>query len=465
MCRRNSISRDRLTKWLEARVPGGEPSLVRPIPRSHCARVAGIGSGSLRLIPNRVNVTAGVILLYCVATIIAIVTQRLRVPYTAALLVVGVAFGALHVVEIPHLTKELLFALFLPGLLFEAAYHLEVRELRENAWAIAALAVPGVAIAIFVTAVLLVAGASVLGGTSVGWTTALIFGGVIAATDPVAVTALFREVAAPRRLHVLVESESLLNDGTSIVFLTLMLAYFAGEAPTAMALVGGFVRIAGGGALVGLVIGWIVSHIRTRLDDAAIEITLTTIAAYGSFVLAEQLHLSGVIGTVAAGIVCGSAGRHHAMTAGTRRAVDSFWEWLAFALNSAVFLLLGAELSGSMLMREWRVALLAAAAVIVARAIVVGLVGLLLKPTAERLSRPWQGVIIWGGLRGALSLVLALALPAGLGDRSLIVTLTASTVMLSLIGQGTTMGIVLRRLGLVGAPATSAATPAHIQPD
>ena len=399
------------------------------------------------------NVTAGIILLYCVATVVAIVTQRLRVPYTAALLVVGVAFGALHVVEIPHLTRELLFALFLPGLLFEAAYHLEVHELRDNAWAIAALAVPGVVLAIVLTAVLLVGGAALLGGTALGWTTALIFGGVIAATDPVAVTALFRAVAAPRRLHVLVESESLLNDGTSIVFLTLMLGYFAGDTPTVMSLAGGFVRIAGGGALVGLVIGWIISHIRTRLDDAAIEITLTTIAAYGSFVLAEQLHLSGVIATVAAGIVCGNTGRHHAMTAGTRMAVDSFWEWLAFALNSAVFLLLGAELSGSMLLRGWRVALLAAVAAISARAIVVALVGLLLKRTREHIPRAWQGVIVWGGLRGALSLVLALALPIGLGDRPLIVTLTAGTVMLSLLGQGTTMGMVLRRLGIASASA------------
>jgi monovalent cation:H+ antiporter, CPA1 family len=396
------------------------------------------------------NVTAGVILLYCVATVVAIVTQRLRVPYTAALLLVGVAFGALHVVELPHLTKELLFALFLPGLLFEAAYHLEFRELRESWWSIAALAVPGVAVAIFLTAALLVGGAALLGGVTVDWTAALVFGGVIAATDPVAVTALFREVAAPRRLHVLVESESLLNDGTSIVFLTLMLAYFAGEAPTPLALAGGFVRIAGGGAVVGLVIGWGISHMRTRLNDAAIEITLTTIAAYGAFVLAEQFHLSGVIATVTAGVVCGNTGRHHAMTAGTRVAVDSFWEWLAFALNSAVFLLLGAELSGSILLREWKLVLLAALAVVAARAIVVTLVGLGVRRTRERIPRAWGVVIVWGGLRGALSLVLALALPAELPGRSLIVVLTAGTVMLSLIGQGASMGAVLRRLGIGG---------------
>jgi CPA1 family monovalent cation:H+ antiporter len=397
------------------------------------------------------SATAGIILLYCIATVVAIATQRIRIPYTAALLLVGVALGGLHIVPLPHLTKELLFAIFLPGLLFEAAYHLEVHELRENAFAIGALAVPGVVAAILLTAALLVGGSALLGrSAAVGWTTALIFGGVIAATDPVAVTALFREVAAPRRLHVLIESESLLNDGTSIVFLTLMLAFFAGDAPTAMSLVLGFVRIAGGGAIVGLVIGWGISHIRTRLDDAAIEITLTTIAAYGAFVFAEQIHCSGVIATVAAGVICGHTGRHHAMTAGTRAAVDGFWEWLAFALNSAVFLLLGAELQLGALGEEWRLVLLGVFAVLGARAIVVGLVGTLLSRTNERMPHTWSAVLVWGGLRGALSLVLALALPTSIENRSLIVALAAGTVMFSLVGQGMTMSILLRRLGVAG---------------
>ena len=397
-----------------------------------------------------VNVTAGVILLYCVATMVAIVVQRIRVPYTAALLLVGVALGASRVVELPHLTKDLLFALFLPGLLFEAAYHLEWRELRENAWAIGALAMPGVVVTIVLTALLLVGGAAAVGGEVVGWSTALIFGGVIAATDPVAVTALFRELAAPRRLHVLVESESLLNDGTSIVFLTLLLAYFSGVAPSASSLALEFVRITVGGTIIGLVAGWLASQLRTRLNDAAIEITLTTIAAYGAFVLAEQFHMSGVIATVTAGVVCGHSGRHHAMTAGTRLAVDSFWEWLSFALNSAVFLLLGAELSGSAFVQEWRLVLLGALAVLAARAVVVGSVGLLLRDTRERIPGAWSVVLVWGGLRGALSLVLALALPADVGDRSMIVSLTAGTVMLSLLGQGTSMTVLLRRLGIIG---------------
>ncbi|MDQ2665537.1 MAG: sodium:proton antiporter, partial [Gemmatimonadota bacterium] len=390
-------------------------------------------------------------LLYCIATVVAIASRRLRVPYTTSLLLAGIALGAMHFASLPHLTRELLFEVFLPGLLFEAAYHLEVHELRENSWTISLMAVPGVVIAIALTATLLVGGALLAGG-HLTWQTAFLFGGVIAATDPVAVTALFRQLGAPRRLHVLVESESLLNDGTSIVFLTLMLAFFAGEATSASSLAMDFVRIAAGGAALGGIIGWGVSHIRTHVDDAAIEITLTTIAAYGSFIVAEQLHCSGVIATVAAGVACGNAGRHHPMTANTRAAVDSFWEWLAFALNSGVFLLLGAQLSLDLLLDNWFLIVLAAVATLCARAIVVGLAGALIARTAERLPRTWLVVMTWGGLRGALSLVLALALPDSIVGRDLIIVMTAGTVALSLVGQAATMPALLRRLG-IGATA------------
>ena len=398
------------------------------------------------------SATASIILLYCIATFVAIASRRFRVPYTAALLVAGLALGSMHFATLPHLTKELLFAVFLPGLLFEAAYHLEGHELRDNARTIGALAVPGVIVAIMLTALLLVAGKTLVGSDALlDWKTALFFGCVIAATDPVAVTSIFRELKAPRRLHVLVESESLFNDGTSIVFLTLMLAYFAGASPTAWSLGVEFVRIAGGGALIGLAIGWAVSRVRIAIDDPVIEITLTTIAAYGSFVAAEQVHCSGVVATVVAGVVCGNAGRHHSMTATTREAVDSFWEWLAFALNSAVFLLLGAEVSLSVLAGEWKLILIGAVAALVARAVVVEVVALGVRGTSERVPRSWLPVLTWGGLRGALSLVLALSLPKEAGNTQLIVAMTAGTVVLSLIGQGATMPLLLRRLGLGGS--------------
>jgi CPA1 family monovalent cation:H+ antiporter len=391
---------------------------------------------------------AGFIILYCVATAVAIASRRLGMPYVVALLVTGLALGAMQLVSLPHLTRDLLFAVFLPGLLFEAALHLHVRELRESALTIGVLAIPGVLLAIFLTALLLTAAGGLLGPSALPWQAALVFGGVIAATDPVAVTALFRELSAPRRLHVLMESESLLNDGTSIVFLTLILTSLAGGAPSAGVLALQFVRTAVGGALIGLAVSWVATHVIRRIDDAAIEITITTIAAYGSFVVAEQFHCSGVIATVAAGVLCGDHGRSRRMSADTRRAVDSFWEWVAFALNSAVFVLLGAEVSLRVLVTSWPLIVVGTLAVLVARAVVVLLTTALVRRTRERLPLAWSVVLTWGGLRGALSLVLALALPETLAARSAIITLTAGVVVVSLIGQALTMAPLLARLGI-----------------
>jgi CPA1 family monovalent cation:H+ antiporter len=395
----------------------------------------------------------GLILLYCVVTAVAIASRRFGVPYTVALVVTGLLLGALPGARLPHLTKELLFSLFLPGLLFEAAFHLRFRELRENARVIGLLAVPGVVLAILLTAALLVGATALLGGAvpHVSWPTALVFGGVIAATDPVAVTALFRQVAAPRRLHVLIESESLLNDGTSIVFLTLILAAVGGAAPTPAPLFLDFFRITLGGAAAGIAVGWGVTHVIARIDEPVIEITLTTIAAYGSFVLADTFHCSGVIATVVAAVVCGNYGRLHAMSPNSQHAVNGFGEWLAFTLNSAVFLLLGAEVRLGVLARAWPLVAIGTLAVLAARAAVVGATALLVHRSPERMPRSWGAVMTWGGLRGALSLVLALALPDTLADRRLIVVLTAGVVLVSLVGQGLTMGSLLRRMGISGA--------------
>jgi CPA1 family monovalent cation:H+ antiporter len=407
------------------------------------------------------STAAGFIMLYCIATAVAIASRRLRMPYTVALLVTGLALGAMQLVSLPHLTRDLLFALFLPGLLFEASLHLHFRELRESALTIGLLAIPGVLLAILLTAFLLTMASPLLGAAALPWEAALVFGGVIAATDPVAVTALFREVSAPRRLHVLVESESLLNDGTSIVFLTLILTYIAGGAPSASTLAFQFVRVAAGGALIGLAVSWVATHVIRRIDDAAIEITITTIAAYGSFVAAEQLHCSGVIATVAAGVLCGDRGRTRAMSAETRRAVDSFWEWVAFALNSAVFLLLGAEVSLGGLAASWPLIVVGVLAVLAVRAVVVLSTAALVHRTAERLPLAWSLVLTWGGLRGALSLVLALALPETLVARSTIVTLTAGVVVASLIGQALTMAPLLARLG-VGRASRGRLSPSPV---
>jgi CPA1 family monovalent cation:H+ antiporter len=396
------------------------------------------------------------ILLFCVATAVAITVRRFHAPYTVALVLTGLGLGALGVIEPPHLTEELLFAVFLPGLLFEAAFHLDFNSVRQNSRTILSLAVPGVIVAIGLTAVLTT---TVVQGLDFDPTftlsIGLVFGALVAATDPIAVIALFRSLRVPKRLSLLVEGESLLNDGTAIVFFTLIVAFVTGATPTAGSLVVAFLSTTMGGALVGIAVGAAASVVTKRVDEPAIEITLTVIAAYGSFVAAEQFHLSGVIATVAAGMVCGNYGRRYGMSPTTRLSVQSFWEYVAFALNSIIFLLIGFEVSLSALAGYWWEILAAAAAVFAARFGVVFAVSALLRGTSERVPPGWSSVIAWGGVRGALSIVLALGLPRDLPHREQLVTMTVGVVLTSILLQGLTMAPLLRRLGVVRADTAS----------
>ena len=398
------------------------------------------------------------IVLFCIATAVAVAVRRLRVPYTVALVIVGLVLGSVRIVAPVHLTKDLLFTVFLPGLLFEAAFHIHSVVFRRIWIAITALAVPGVIIAIAITTVIVTVALRALGlAPDFAWGSGMIFAAIVAATDPVAVTALFRELSVPEDLLVLVEGESLFNDGTSIVFLTLILAYVAGMPATVVSLGGSFVLVAGGGALVGAIFGVGATQVIKRLDDPMIEIALTTIAAYGSFVLAEDLHASGVIATVVAGMLCGNLGRQGAMSANTRKALESFWEYIAFALNSVIFLLIGFQESIGTLATSWREIGIAYLAILVARAIIIYAGRGLFKPLTRGGGEPrpasWSHVLVWGGLRGALSMVLALSLDEALAYRGLIVTMTTGVVLLSLLVQGLTMAPLLRYLKLTERPA------------
>jgi CPA1 family monovalent cation:H+ antiporter len=393
-----------------------------------------------------------IVLLFAVATAVALVARWLRVPYTVALVVAGLALGAAHAFEPPRLTKELLYAVFLPGLLFEAAYHVELKKFVANKIAITALAVPGVVVAIALTAALLTPAANALHFVE-GFELShgLVFAALIAATDPIAVVALFKSLGAPKRLAVMVEGESLLNDGTAVVLFTLILGAVGGSDTTPLGAVLDFVRVVGMGLLVGAGFGFAASKLIQRIDEPMIEITLTTIAAYGSFVVAEQFHFSGVIATVTAGMLCGNYGAETGMSPSTRIAVESFWEYLAFALNSVVFLLIGFSVSIETLAASWLPILVAFVAVLVARATVVGAVSLALRRTRERYPTAWAAVLVWGGLRGGLSMVLVLGLDRTFPHRDLLLTMTYGVVVLSILVQGLTMAPLLRRLGLVGA--------------
>jgi len=305
------------------------------------------------------------------------------------------------------------------------------------------LAVPGVLLTT------LIVGGLVAWVTPLSLPVALVFGALIAATDPVAVVALFRTLGVPKRLAVLMESESLLNDGTAIVVFNLVLVVALTGRFNLVEGVTDFVRVAAGGTVVGLALGWIVSRLIARVDDYLIETTLTTVLAFGAYLVAERLHFSGVLAVVAAGLVNGSIGPQ-GMSPTTRIVLFNFWEYVDAGGGSLVFLLIGLQVNIPALAAAWQPVLWAIVAVLAARVIVVYVLGWLMRYWTEPISLRWQHVLTWGGLRGAISLALALSLPSALGaDRDLIRVMAFGVVLFTLLGQATTMRPLIRWLRII----------------
>jgi CPA1 family monovalent cation:H+ antiporter len=319
------------------------------------------------------------------------------------------------------------------------------------------LAVPGMLVASLLTALLAWWGLNHWWPGAVNLPETLVFGALISATDPISVLAVFRTLGVHSRLAVIVEAESLFNDGTAVVLYTIMLALAVGGAWTAGGawVVGGaaleFVRVAGLAVLVGAAVGGAVSLLTRAIDDPMIEITLTVLSAYGAFIAADLLGLSGVIACVIAGLVTGGWGAL-VMGPATRVAVEAFWTYAAFVLNSLVFLLMGMAIRLATLayylpqiLLAWLAINLARAAVVYAHCAAMRVAGRGVFPWS------WAAVLSWGGLRGALSMVLALALPADFPHRELILHVTFGVVLLTLLVQGLTMKPLLRWLGMAHA--------------
>ncbi|MEO8575007.1 MAG: Na+/H+ antiporter [Pyrinomonadaceae bacterium] len=397
-----------------------------------------------------------VIELLLVVSIVAIAVRRMKIPYTVALVVVGLLITFQQPLEV-DLTPQLILSLFVPPLVFEAAFHIEFKNLRQNLMAILGLAIPGVLITTFIV------GGIVSYVLNIPMMTALVFGALISATDPVAVVSLFKALGAPKRLSTLVESESLFNDGTAIVIFQLMLAAAlmsaggigAEHTEGSISLLAGsidFIRVAAGGILIGVGLGWVIAQIIARVDDYLIETTLTTVLAFGAFLVAERFHVSGVLAVVAAGIITGNVGPR-GMSPTTKIVLFNFWEYLAFIANSLVFLLIGLDVNVPEIGAAIVPITVALGAVLFSRMLVVygitSLINMRLKHTPIPFS--YQHVLFWGGLRGAISLALALSLPLALPQRDLLRTMTFGVVLFTLLAQGTTMQYLMRWLG-IGQP-------------
>jgi CPA1 family monovalent cation:H+ antiporter len=376
--------------------------------------------------------------LLLVASLVGIVTNRLRVPYTAGLVLIGLILALIGRQEI-NVSPELILGILVPPLIFEAAFQVKAKDLFRDLAPILSLAIPGVLLTTFLV------GGVLYWGTDFSLTTALVFGSLIAATDPVAVVSLFRTLGVPHRLQLLLEGESLFNDGTAIVLFNLMVAialtgnFNIGES------VLNFLIVSGGGLLIGLALGLVISQAISIIDNPLIETTLTTVLAFGSYILAEQIHVSGVLAVVAAGIVSGNLGPRR-MAPTSRILVFNFWEYAAFLANSFVFLIIGLTIDLNILLSDWQAILWAILAVLVARA--ASIYGL--SWIGRDIPRNYKHVLYWGGLRGAISLALALSLPASLGEQGTIIrSMAFGVVLFTLLVQGLTMKPFINRMGLI----------------
>jgi CPA1 family monovalent cation:H+ antiporter len=379
-----------------------------------------------------------VLLLFLVSSLVAVFGRRLRVPYTVGLVLAGLVLSLRSPVEI-EFPPEIFLSLLLPPLLFEAAFHLNFEELRSNIATILILAVPGVILN------MLLVGVIVWWGAGLAFSIALVFGALIAASDPVAVVGIFRKLGAPKRLAVLLEGESLLNDGTAVVIFNLTLATIAASSFSLMEGIIEFIRVAGGGVIIGLIIGWLISRVIARIDDHLVETMLTTVVAFGSYWVAEEIHVSGVLAVVAAGLVSGNIGPR-GMSHTTRIVVFNFWEFAAFLANSVVFLLIGLQTNVRSLLTNWQVIVWAVVGVLASRAVVV----YLLSNLGKRIPRNWRHVLFWSGLRGAIALTLALSLPAAFAQwRETVISMTFGVVLFSIVVQGFSMDRLLWRLKVI----------------
>jgi CPA1 family monovalent cation:H+ antiporter len=389
--------------------------------------------------------------LLAAAIIVAIIVRRIHLPYTVGLVIAGIVLAAVRFDTGIVLTREIVFDGILPPLLFEAALCIRWSELRRDAVPVLILASLGVVISALVVAV----------GTAslLGWPTssALVFGILIAATDPVAVVAMFKDTGVKGRVRLLVESESLLNDGVAAVLFALALASAQASGGASTNFVGiaqSLVVIGGGGLVVGLLCGVVAIALAGRAPDHLVETALTLAAAYGSFLLAEQLHVSGVLATVAAGLLMGNLGvldgrDPQAPSVAAREFVMAFWEFAAFIANSFIFLLIGVTVAGIPFAGLGATALvIIVVLVLLGRALTVYPLCLVFVRSRWAIPIPAQHILWWGGLRGVLALALALALPPSLPFRIEIVIATFGVVGFSVVVQGVTMAPFLKILGL-----------------
>jgi monovalent cation:H+ antiporter, CPA1 family len=380
-----------------------------------------------------------------VATVLGLVSKRARLlPYPVVLAAAGIAVGLLPGGQLPRIGGSVILLAFVPGLIFEAALTLDLAELRRRILPVGLLSTVGVAMTVLLIGLL----AHLAIGFS--WSSAMLLGAILAATDPIAVITLLRRLNAPAGLAAILEGESLFNDGTGVAVFSAVLATILGGTPSFGDATLRFFEITLGGTAVGLAVGFLGLALLRFADDAPLEILATLVIAYGSYLAADVLHASGIVAVVVAGIVVARYGAAIGRLHGPQ--LLGFWNLLAFVLNAMLFILVGAALPATALLPVAGLVLVAYLIVLLTRAApVYGLLGLAALRGAS-IPWAWRHVTFWAGLRGALAVALALSVSGAAGVDSRVAVVAYGVVVLSLLVQGGLMAPVTRGLK-ISAPA------------
>lgn len=388
---------------------------------------------------NFAELVTVLIVLLLVATGVALISRRFRVPYVTGLVLAGLAITELLPRKI-GLDPALILNLFLPILLFEAAINTEISRLRSTVKPIALLAGPGVAIAAGITAVLLKFGLGLF------WIPALLVGIILAITDTVSVIAVFKEVSVPPRLSTIVEGESLFNDGVALVLFSLILKIHTTGTLNFLDVLQQLFVVIVGGTLIGLALGYLSTGLFVRSDDPLSSILLTVAVALGAFQISEFLGVSGVVAVVVAGLIVGNVGLTQSVSASSRVTLLSFWDYAGFGVNTFIFLLIGLEVDLITLWKTLPAVLLAILAYQVGRFLSVYPLLMGARWFDREIPLRWQHVLFLGNIKGSLSMALAFSLPATIPGREELIALVFGTVLLSLVGQGSSLPWLVRRL-------------------